>query len=210
MHIRAQQPQTCPFAAFLFCPWFIPAEIWPRLCTVDTARTRQINIGSVFYKWNPLWHGTTPYTLAQTVRLSLYYAFTRKQTVAQQQVPVGQMLSALSGVSSVYMYVCQWKQNCPRNNDRRFYWGVRGPPIHYWFHRLDKSVPGTFLPPYQSFCGVSAQRTVLPWWLEHCQWISLFIFKSFYTQIWYDNSACNIYPLSLSQGRSTMVKKKGL
>lgn len=49
---------------------------------------------------------------------------------------------------------------CSRNNDRRFYWRVRGPLILYWFNRLWN------IPAYQSFCGVSAQHTLLPWWLS--------------------------------------------
>lgn len=28
---------------------------------------------------------------------------------------------------------------CPRNNDRRFYWGVRGPPILYWFNMFGQN-----------------------------------------------------------------------
>lgn len=75
--------------------------------------------------------------------------------------------------------------SCPRNNDRRFNWGVRGLLILNWFYGLlDRSVPGAFLPLYQTFCGVTAQHVVLPRLYKHrTQRISLVplgVFKIFY------------------------------
>ncbi len=72
-------------------------------------------------------------------------------------------------------------RNCFRNNDRSFYWVVRGPLILYWFNRSSWKQPGTFLSPGESFCGASAQRAVPPLWLKHCQWISMFPLKCFQT-----------------------------
>lgn len=80
----------------------------------------------------------------------ILHIHTHKQSPGNN-TPEAQILSALSWVSSVYVCVrpcvcacvhamptAHWGyiHNCSRNNDRRFYWGVRGPLILYWFNRF--------------------------------------------------------------------------
>lgn len=73
----------------------------------------------------------------------MLHIHTHKQSPSND-TPVAQVLSALSGVSCLYVHACVCVcahvlpgahqgdiHNCLGNNDRRFYWVVRDPLVLY-------------------------------------------------------------------------------